>query len=44
MPDFSFILDFPTNRVSVQEIIERRILEEVETFNSAQPEVFRGLV
>lgn len=42
--DFSFTLDFPTNRVSVREIIERRVREEVENFNSTQPEVFQGFV
>lgn len=43
-PDFAFTLDFPTNRATVREIIERRVREEVESYNRAQPEVFRGLV
>lgn len=44
VPDFSFTLNFPSNRVSVREIIERRVREEVENHNSAQTDVFRGLV
>ena len=43
-PDFSFTLNFPSNRVTVREIIERRVREEVENYNQAQPEVFRGLI
>jgi hypothetical protein len=44
VPDYFFTLNFPSSRVSVREIIERRVREEVENYNSAQPEVFRGLV
>lgn len=44
VPDYFFTLDFPSNRVTVREIIERRVREEVENFNSAQPEIFQGLV
>ena len=43
-PEFSFTLNFPTDRVSVRQIIEARVRGEVENFNSVQPEVFRGLV
>ena len=43
-PDFSFTLNFPSNRVTVRELIEECVREEVGNYNSAQPEVFRGLV
>lgn len=43
-PDFSFTLNFSSNRVTVRELIEERVREEVGNYNSAQPEVFRGLV
>lgn len=43
-PDFSFTLNFSSDHVSVRQIIETRVREEVEEFNSAQPEVFRGLI
>lgn len=43
-PEFSFTLNFPTDRVSVRQIIETRVRGEVENFNTAQPEVFRGLI
>jgi hypothetical protein len=42
--DYSFTLNFPTNQVTVRELIETRIREEVEKFNSEQPEIFRLLV
>lgn len=44
VPDYFFSLDFPSSRVTVREIIERRVREEVENYNRSQPEVFRGLV
>ena len=42
--DFSFTLNFPSDRVTVRELIETRIREEVENYNRTQPEVFRLLV
>lgn len=44
VPDYFFALNFSSSRVSVREIIERRVRDEVENYNVAQPEVFRGLV
>lgn len=42
--DYSFTLNFPTNYVSVRELIEARVREEVENYNSKQPEIFNMLV
>lgn len=42
--NYSVTLNFPTNFISVRELIEARIREEVENFNDKQPEVFRMLV
>lgn len=42
--NYSFTLNFPSNRVSVRELIETRIREEVEKYNSQKPEVFNMLV
>jgi hypothetical protein len=42
--DFSFALNFPSNRVTVRELIETRVREEVENYNRTQPEIFRLLV
>lgn len=42
--DRFFALKFPTDRVTVRQLIETRIREEVEKYNSAHPEVFNMLV
>lgn len=41
---YSFTLNFPTNRITVRELIETRVRDEVENYNQSQPEVFRLLV
>lgn len=35
---------FASNKVTVKEIIETRVTEEVESYNNKLPEYFRGLV
>lgn len=40
----SFTLEFFTERVTVREIIRARVYQEVQDFNQAAPETFRGLV
>lgn len=37
-------LKLASERISVRELIERRVREEVEQFNSRKPELYRGLV
>lgn len=37
-------LDFLTDRISVRELIRKRVYEEVQEFNLKEPEHFRGLV
>lgn len=37
-------LDFLTDRITVRELIRKRVYEEVQEFNLKQPEHFRGLV
>jgi hypothetical protein len=37
-------LDFLTDRISVRELIRKRVYEEVQEYNLKQPEYFRGLV
>ena len=37
-------LNFPAKHVTVREIIEARVREEVENYNTKQPEVFNMLV
>ena len=37
-------LDLLTDRITVRELIRKRVYEEVQEFNLRQPEVFRGLV
>lgn len=37
-------LRLASERISVRELIERRVREEVEQFNSRKPELYRGLV
>jgi hypothetical protein len=40
----SFRLQLASERITVRELIERRVTQEVEQYNSAQPERFEGLV
>lgn len=40
----SFTLEFPTERITVRELIRERVYQEVEDYNRSQPEVFQGLV
>ncbi len=40
----SFRLQVASERITVRELIERRVTQEVEDFNAAQPEHFNGLV
>lgn len=42
--DFSFTLRFPSEQISVRELIETRVREEVGNYNLNKPDVFRGLV
>jgi len=37
-------LHVASEKISVKDLIEQRVKEEVETFNSKKPELFRGLV
>ena len=37
-------LEFFTERVTVRELIRRRVYEEVQAYNLKEPEYFRGLV
>lgn len=39
-----FVVELLTERVTAREIIRCRVYQEVEDFNSKQPEVYRGLV
>ena len=40
----TFTLDFLTEDITVRELIERRVYEEVQAYNVSRPGVFRGLV
>jgi hypothetical protein len=40
----SFKLYLASARITVRELIERRVTQEVEEYNRAQPEYFQGLV
>ncbi len=40
----SFTLHLAAERITVRELIERRVIQEVEEYNHAQPEYFHGLV
>ena len=40
----AFTLDFLTEEITVRELIERRVYEEVQEYNRAAPGYFRGLV
>lgn len=42
--DCVFTLDFPTERVTVRELIRARVYGEVGEYNASLPEHFRGLV
>jgi hypothetical protein len=37
-------LDFLTEEITVRELIERRVYEEVQAYNTSRPGYFRGLV
>jgi len=37
-------LEFPSERITVRELIRERVYQEVQDFNRARGEVFRGLV
>jgi hypothetical protein len=37
-------LTFQSNKVTVKEIIETRVIQEVKTYNKKKPEYFHGLV
>lgn len=39
-----FVLDFLTDRITVRELIRRRVYQEVKDFNVSQSEYFKGLV
>ncbi len=38
------VLDFLTERITVRELIRSRVYQEVQDYNTRQPEQFRGLV
>jgi|SRR4051794_17636674 hypothetical protein len=40
----SFPLEFPTERITVRELIRERVYQEVQDYNRRRPDVFRGLV
>ncbi len=40
----SFVVGFPTERITVRELIRTRVYQEVQEYNSHQNEFFRGLV
>ncbi|MGI8857517.1 MAG: hypothetical protein ACR2JW_17420 [Thermomicrobiales bacterium] len=40
----TFTLDFLTARITVRELIRKRVCEEVAEYNRTTPEYFRGLV
>ena len=44
MDGYEFVLDLLTERLTVRELIRKRVLQEVKEYNQAQPEFFRGLV
>lgn len=39
-----FTLDFLTEEITVRELIERRVYEEVQAYNTSKPGYFKGLV
>lgn len=40
----SFELQFPTEQITVRELIRERVYQEVQDYNRSRPEVFRGLI
>lgn len=38
------VIEFLTERITVRELIRSRVYQEVQDYNRAQPEVFRGLI
>ena len=40
----SFTLEFLDERISAKEFIRRRVFEEVQDFNTKNPEIYNGLV
>ena len=40
----SIELEFPTERITVRELIRSRVFQEVKDYNAAKPKLFRGLV
>ena len=42
--DQVFTINFPDARITAGELIRERVRQEVEDYNSRQPEYFRGLV
>jgi hypothetical protein len=40
----SVTLEFPTERITVRELIRSRVYQEVQDYNQRMPETFRGLV
>ena len=43
-PEPAMTLVLASERISVRELIERRVKQEVEQFNSEKPKLYRGLV
>lgn len=43
-PPVEFVLGFPSNQLTVRELIRARIEQEVATYNERQGEYFQGLV
>jgi hypothetical protein len=44
VPVHSLRLEFPTESITVRELIRGRVYQEVEDYNRRLPEVFQGLV
>ncbi len=40
----SFPLEFPSEQITVRELIRERVYQEVQDYNRREPEYFRGLV
>jgi hypothetical protein len=41
---YAFTLTFPTERITVRDLIRARVKQEVQDYNTRRPEFFRGLV
>lgn len=39
-----FELEFPTERITVRELIRQRVYQEVQDYNARRPDLFQGLV